>query len=72
MKFNPNKAPIEVIKKGTFGGTYFRDDYSGVDGKWYRKSWKDFDQLKILIKNFIVQIIMIAVSINMVLNAEHR
>ena len=72
MKFNPNKTPIEVIKKGTFGGTYFRDDYSGVDGKWYRKSWKDFDQLKILIKNFIVQIIMIAVSINMVLNAEHR
>ena len=72
MKFNPNKTPIEVIKKSTFGGTYFRDDYSGVDGKWYRKSWKDFDQLKILIKNFIVQIIMIAVSINMVLNAEHR
>ena len=72
MKFNPNKTPIEVIKKVTFGGTYFRDDYSGVDGKWYRKSWKDFDQLKILIKNFIVQIIMIAVSINMVLNAEHR
>ena len=72
MKFNPNKTPIEVIKKGTFGGTYFIDDYSGVDGKWYRKSWKDFDQLKILIKNFIVQIIMIAVSINMVLNAEHR
>ena len=72
MKFNPNKTPIEVIKKGTFGGTYFRDDHSGVDGKWYRKSWKDFDQLKILIKNFIVQIIMIAVSINMVLNAEHR
>ena len=72
MKFNPNKTPIEVTKKGTFGGTYFRDDYSGVDGKWYRKSWKDFDQLKILIKNFIVQIIMIAVSINMVLNAEHR
>ena len=72
MKFNPNKTPIEVIKKGTFGGTYFRDDYSGVDGKWYRKSWKDFDQLKILIKTFIVQIIMIAVSINMVLNVEHR
>ena len=72
MKFNPNKTPIEVIKRGTFGGTYFRDDYSAVDGKWYRKSWKDFNQLKILIKNFIVQIIMIAVSINMVLNAEHR
>ena len=72
MKFNPNKTPFEVIKRGTFGGTYFRDDYSDVDGKWYKRSWKDFGQLKILIKKFIVQIIMIAVSINMVLNAEYR
>ena len=27
------------------GGTYFRDIYSGVNGKWYKKSWKKFDQL---------------------------
>ena len=25
MKFSPNKAPIEVIKEGAFGGTYFRN-----------------------------------------------
>ena len=25
MKFNPNKTPVEIIKEGTFGGTYFRD-----------------------------------------------
>ena len=30
--------PIEVIREGTFGGTCFRDIYSGVNGKWYRKS----------------------------------
>ena len=35
-----------MIKEGAFGGTYFRDIYSGVNGKWYRKSWKEFDELK--------------------------
>ena len=29
--------PIEVIEEGAFGGTYFRDIYSGDTGKWYRK-----------------------------------
>ena len=28
MNFNPNKTPIEIIKEGAFGGTYFRDIYS--------------------------------------------
>ena len=49
MKFGANKTPVEVIKEGAFGGTYFRDIYSGINGKWYRKSWKEFDQLKDLI-----------------------
>ena len=35
-----------MIKEGTFGGTYFRDIYSGVNVKWYKKSGKEFDQLK--------------------------
>ena len=38
MKFNPNKTPVEIIKEDAFGGTYFRDIYFGVNGKWYRKS----------------------------------
>ena len=38
--FGTNKTPIEVIREGTFGGTYFRDIYSSINGKWYRKSWK--------------------------------
>ena len=46
MDFAANKTPIEVIKGGAFGGTYFTDIYSGVNGKWYRKSCKEFDQLK--------------------------
>ena len=37
---------IEIIKEGAFAGTYFRDIYSGVNGKWYRKSSKEFDELK--------------------------
>ena len=46
MKFSPNKIPIGIVKEGAFGGTYFRDIYSGTNRKWYRKSWKGFDQLK--------------------------
>ena len=38
MDFRPNVTPVEVIKKGAFGGTYFRDIYSGINSKWYRKS----------------------------------
>ena len=37
MNFNPNKTPIEIIKECAFGGTYFRDIYCGINGKWYRK-----------------------------------
>ena len=46
MDFSPNKTPIEVIRKGAFGSTYFRDIYSGIIGKWYKKSWKESAQLK--------------------------
>ena len=46
MDFGANKKPIEVIKKGAFGGTYFRDIYSNVTGKGYKKLWNKFNQLK--------------------------
>ena len=52
MDFGANKKPVEVIKEGTLGGTYFRDIYSGVNGKWYRKSWKEFDKLKNIDQNY--------------------
>ena len=40
MEFNPNKTPVEIIKEDAFGGTYFRDIYSSVYGKWYKKVMK--------------------------------
>ena len=46
IDFGANIAPTEVIKEGALGETYFRDIYSGGTGKWYKKSWKEFDQLK--------------------------
>ena len=46
MNFSPNKTSIEIIKESAFGGTYFRDIYSGINEKWYKYSWKEFFQLK--------------------------
>ena len=46
MDFGTNKTPVEIVKEGTFGGTYFRDIYSSVTGK------NLFSQ-KILIKSII-------------------
>ena len=46
MDFGANKTPVEIIREGAFGGTYFRDIYSGINEKWYKNSWKEFVQLK--------------------------
>ena len=46
MDFSPNKTPIEIMKEGAFGGTYFRDIYSNINEKWYKSSWKEFIHLK--------------------------
>ena len=45
MDFGAKKTPAEIIR-GVFGGTYFTDIYSSVNEQWYKKSWKEFDQLK--------------------------
>ena len=52
MDFGTNKRPVEMIKEGAFGGYYFRDIYSGINGKWYRKSWRKFDELKNIDQKF--------------------
>ena len=52
MFFGANKTPIEVIREDAFGGTYFRDIYSGINGKWYRKLWEEFVQLKDINKKY--------------------
>ena len=46
MDFNTNKTPFELIKEDAIGRTYFRNIYCGVNGKWCKKSWKEFDELK--------------------------
>ena len=37
MNFSPNKTPIEIIKGGAFGGTYFRDFFSNINKKMVQK-----------------------------------
>ena len=72
MDVSPNKKPIEVINKvrlevlilETFILVFME---SGTENRR-----KNLISWKILIKSIIVQIIMMSVSINMVLNAEHR
>ena len=44
IDFGANKTPVEGIKEGAFRGTYFKDIYSSINGKWYTKSWKEFDE----------------------------
>ena len=46
MNIGAKKRPVEVIKKGVFGGTYFGNIYSDVNGKRYRKPWQEFDEFK--------------------------
>ena len=72
MDSGANKTPVEMIREGAFGGTYFRDIYSGINGKWYmeriwsvKKYWSEVLLFR-LCQN------MMSVSIDMVLNAEHR
>ena len=48
MDFGANKTPIGVIKEGAFGGTFFIDIYHSVNGRWYKKSWKELNDLNIV------------------------
>ena len=58
MNFSPNKTTIEAIQEGAFGDTYFRDNYSGINEKWFKKSWKEFVQLKNIDAKFYASIMM--------------
>ena len=46
MDFGAIKTSVEIIKEGAFGKPYFKDIYYSVNGKWYRKSCKEFDVLE--------------------------
>ena len=52
MNFGTNKTPVEIINKGSFEGTYFRDIYPGVNNKWYISSWKEFKELESIDKKY--------------------
>ena len=52
MDFGPSISPVEVIEKGAFGGTYFRNIYSGVNDKFYKNSWKEFKELENIDKKY--------------------
>ena len=52
MDFKPNINSVEIIKKRAFGGTYFRDIYSGVNDKFYKNSWKKFKELRSINKTY--------------------
>ena len=52
MDFGANKTPAEVIKRGAFGRAYFKQIYSGANNKWYKNSWKEFDELKNIDKKY--------------------
>ena len=67
-----NKTPVEIIKRGTFGVTYFREIYFGIYGKWYKKSWKEFDVLKNIDKKYYCSNYYDSVLINMVPSVEHH
>ena len=41
MGFGANKTPVEVIRAGAFGGTYFRNIYYSVAGKRYKNHGKN-------------------------------
>ena len=72
MDFGPNVSPVEIIKKGAFGGTYFRNIYSGVNDKFYKTSWKEFKKLENIDKKYYGSNFFDTSLINMVLNVEHR
>ena len=68
MDFGANEASVEVIKEETFGGIFFRDIYSGVNGKQYNengfsKSWEEFDELKNIDKNMSLKLLQILTKI---------
>ena len=58
MEFNSNNRPVEIIKEEASSGSFFRDIFSGVNGKWYKNSQNEFNDLKNIDQNIILQIII--------------
>ena len=72
MDFSTNKTPVGIRKEGAFGGNYFWDIYSDINGKWYKKWWNEInEQKKIDQKSYCSKYYDVSVN-NMVLNVEHH
>ena len=52
MDFGSKKTHVEVIKKEAFGGTYFRNIFSDINGKWHKNSWKEFEESRNIDQNY--------------------
>ncbi|KAG7484183.1 hypothetical protein MATL_G00046730 [Megalops atlanticus] len=42
--FRPNMTPEEVLRAGSFGGTYFRPIYSSITKQHYKDVWKELPE----------------------------
>ena len=42
--FSANKTPVEIVKEGASGGTYFRDICSGINVNGIESRRKNIDQ----------------------------
>ena len=72
MGFRLNITPIEVIKKGAFGGIYSRNIYSSVTYKMYKNSWKNFNALKNIDQKYYCSNYYDGSVNKYVLNVEHH
>ena len=72
MDFGGNKTPVEVIKESPYGVTYFRDICSDINVKRYRKSWKEFGDLKDIDQNYYCSNYYDVSVIKYGLNVEHH
>ena len=72
VKFSANKRPAEVIKKGRLDDCISEAFILVLLESGTKNPGKNLISWKILIRSIIAQIVMMSVSINMMLNAEHR
>lgn len=72
MNFGANNTPIEIIKEGTFGGTYFRDILesmiNGIKRYWLGgrsiDGKRQIDRWKIIVSRFKSKLVKIIKTVN--------
>ena len=72
MNFGANNTPIEIIKEGTFGGTYFRDILesmiNGIKRYWLGgrsiDGKRQIDRWKIIVSRFKSKLVKMIKTVN--------